>query len=29
VTSVPALGSTFTIKLPLLRQEAHTINQAA
>ena len=29
VTSVPSLGSTFTIKLPLLRQEAHTINQAA
>lgn len=29
VTSVPTLGSTFTITLPLLRQEAPFINQAA
>ena len=29
VSSVPARGSTFNIMLPLLKQEAHTINQAA
>jgi signal transduction histidine kinase len=29
VRSVPAQGSTFTITLPLLKQEAHTIHQAA
>jgi signal transduction histidine kinase len=29
VTSVPAQGSTFTIMLPLLKQEAQTIHQAA
>jgi putative PEP-CTERM system histidine kinase len=29
VTSVPAHGSTFTIILPLLKQEAHTITRAA
>jgi signal transduction histidine kinase len=29
VTSVPAQGSTFTIMLPLLKQETQTIHQAA